>query len=220
MSIVFQVICGGEPPALYHAGNIAGASLLLVSGVILLLPEHMPVTTNLHPFIHTTKMKTRSGSKSSSGSQSPKSTASSGKDKRTVTKTMTLYEDWPDPIPFPARAIYTFNTTSPSELAFVKGDPLTVVDCRGNWWQARHNGTGQSGFIPSNFVQVIPKARVVRRYLAASEDEVSVQEGQVVELMEHHEFASLVRTVEGAIGSVPTACLEPVPDTALEKSKL
>jgi hypothetical protein len=176
----------------------------------------MPVTTNLHPFIHTTKMKSRSGSNSSSGSQSPKS----AREKKAVTKSVTLYEDWPDPIPFPARAIYSFNTTSPSELAFVKGDPLTVVDCRGNWWQAKHTGTGQSGFIPSNFVQVIPKARVVRRYLAASEDEVSVQEGQVVELMEHHEFASLIRTVEGAIGSVPTACLEPVPDAALEKSKL
>lgn len=133
---------------------------------------------------------------------------------------MTLYEDWPEPIPFPVKAIYTFNTTSPSELAFSKGDPLIVVDCRGNWWQAKHSETGRSGFIPSNFVQVIPKAKVLKRYLASSEDEVSVQEGQVVELMEHHEFASLIRTVEGAIGSVPTACIEPIPDAALEKQKL
>lgn len=95
-----------------------------------------------------------------------------------------------------------------------------VLDCRGNWWQAKDPSTGNIGFIPSNFVQVLQKARVIKRYLATSDDEASIQEGQVVEVMEHHEFLSLVRTVEGRIGSVPTACLELIPDVALEKLKV
>lgn len=189
---------------LAHTGNILGALVLLLAGFLLLIPSSVSITKTFHPFVISGKRR-----KSSSPSQ-----------KKVVKEVHSVFEDWPAPIPFPVTSLYTFAPTSPSELGFSKGQSLMVLDCRGNWWQAKDPSTGNIGFIPSNFVQVLQKARVIKRYLATSDDEASIQEGQVVEVMEHHEFLSLVRTVEGRIGSVPTACLELIPDVALEKLKV
>jgi hypothetical protein len=190
--------------ALAHTGNILGALILLIAGFLLLIPSSGPATKNFHPFVVGGKRR-----KVSSHSQ-----------KKVVKEVHSVFEDWPDPVPFPVTTLYTFAPTSPSELGFAKGQHLMVLDCRGNWWQAEDPSTGNIGFIPSNFVQVLQKSRVTKRYLATSDDEASIQEGQVVEVMEHHEFLSLVRNVEGRIGSVPTACLELIPDVALEKLKV
>lgn len=191
--------------ALAHTSSISGALLLLLAGLALLVPStSSSIAKHFHPFVL------------SSRKRKPVSPVASKTGRREV---HTLFEDWPDPVPFPVTALYAFQTNSQSELAFTKGQPLVVLDCRGNWWQAKDPATNITGFIPSNFVQVLQKAKVIKRHLAASDDEATVQEGQLVEVMEHHEFLSLVRTVEGRIGSIPTSCLELIPDVTLEKLK-
>lgn len=201
-------IATGEPSKaslnLAHASNVLSIITLLLTSVFLLIPRKMILARKLQPFA--LNLKTRK--------------SSLPKQKKMSKEVHSIFEDWPDPIPFPVIALYTFNPTSPSELPFKKSQPLIILDCRGNWWHAKDQETGQIGFIPSNFVQVLQKAKVVKQYLAKSDDEASILENQVVEVMEFHEFLSLVRTVEGKIGSVPTGCLELIPDTALEKLKL
>lgn len=194
----------GHDLTLAHTGNIGGALILLATGLVLLIPSTMSVSQNIHPFV-------LGGSKKTRKSVSPQNAHR---------EVQSVFEDWPDPEPFPVTTLYNFQTTSASELVFNKGENLVVLDCRGNWWQAQNPRTSAVGFVPSNFVQVLQKAKVTKRHLASSDDEASIQEGQVVEVMEHHELLSLVRTVEGKIGSVPTACLEVLPDAAIEKLKL
>jgi hypothetical protein len=126
-------------------------------------------------------------------------------------RTLSVFHDWPAPIPFPARTLFPFKTNSPSELPFSKGDELTILDCRGNWWQARHPVSGQIGFVPSNFIAVRQKARVLNDMASSGPDSLTVQSGQTVEVMEVHESACLCRGPDGKIGSVPSEHLELLP---------
>lgn len=188
-----------------HIANVMASYLQLLVGFLLLIPATFPKSRYFHPFRLAPRRPSRRGPSGAAG---------------THREVQSIYEDWPDPVPFPVHALYNFATTSESELGFAKGESLVVLDCRGNWWQAKNPTTGSVGFIPSNFVQVLQKAKVVRRHWASSEDEASIQEDQTVEVMEHHDFLSLVRTVEGKIGSVPTACLQLIHDPALDKLKV
>ena len=136
--------------------------------------------------------------------------------KRVKHREVSIFQDFPAPIPFPARALYAYTSTTPNEVSFGKGDQLVILDCRGNWWQAKHPHTGVVGFVPSNYIQVIQKAKVTASHTATAEDEISVVEGQIVEVMEIHEMACLIRGVDGAIGSIPTECLEVIDETNKE----
>ena len=113
---------------------------------------------------------------------------------------------WPKADPFPVRALYHFKTDSTNELPFRKGDILSVLDCRGKWWQAQKDE--RVGFIPSNYVAVILKGRVKSSFTAIEDDQVSLIKDQIVEVMEHYEEKCLVRNVEGKIGAVPTEQLD------------
>lgn len=42
------------------------------------------------------------------------------------------------------------NPEDPTELSFTKGEALDVVECKGNWWQARKQD-GTIGIVPSNY---------------------------------------------------------------------
>lgn len=124
-------------------------------------------------------------------------------------RTLSVFHDWPAPIPFTATTLYSFKTSSSSELPFQKGEELTILDCRGNWWQARHPLSGQIGFVPSNFIAVKQKAKVLLDSKAtAGSDELDVKEGEVVEVMEMHEAAYLCRGANNKIGSIPSEYLE------------
>lgn len=138
-----------------------------------------------------------------------------------------LFEDWPDPEPFIAEALYAYRRASESELSFQRGELLIILDCRGNWWQARLPGNGAVGFVPSNFVRVLQRATVVASYSARHSDEVSLHYADnlalgsseiniEVEVMEVHPQMSLVRLPEGRVGSVPTSAIAllPIPPAA------
>lgn len=79
--------------------------------------------------------------------------------------------------PFWVQALYDFESTNRNEMSFRKGVRLLVVDYRGNWWRAARKTPGNAsnaghaadyGFIPSNFIQVIRKARVTPLAAATS----------------------------------------------------
>lgn len=218
----------GQSLQLGHISNIIASYVELITGFLLLLPPTLRISALIHPFRFESRRASAPSSGHKSGGRKVSSVSTSGsttsqqqqQQHHHHREVQSIYEDWPDPIPFPVTSLYNFNTTSESELNFTKGESLMILDCRGNWWQAKNPTTGSVGFIPSNFVQVLQKAKVIKRHLASSEDEASIQEEQVVEVMEHHDFLSLVRTVEGKIGSVPTECLQLIHDPALDKLKV
>uniref|UniRef100_A0A673BQ04 Tyrosine-protein kinase n=1 Tax=Sphaeramia orbicularis TaxID=375764 RepID=A0A673BQ04_9TELE len=49
-------------------------------------------------------------------------------------------------------AQHDFKGTNDSDLPFIKGEKLKVLQENGEWWLARSLSTGQEGFIPSNYV--------------------------------------------------------------------
>ena len=50
-------------------------------------------------------------------------------------------------------ALYEYTARDAEELAISKGEMLTVVDDSGTWWRVGNN-RGQTGLVPSNYVQV------------------------------------------------------------------
>jgi len=68
----------------------------------------------------------------------------------------------PDTLQF-ARAMYTFSTSEPLELAIQKGDIVAVLETRdpmtgmeSEWWRGR-NRAGQEGMFPRNYVEVVKR---------------------------------------------------------------
>jgi len=55
-----------------------------------------------------------------------------------------------------AKALHDFKASSPDELSFDKGSIVKVINNESdkNWFKAEQNG--QSGFIPANYVQLLP----------------------------------------------------------------
>lgn len=191
--------------------------LFLYLAFMALLLAHKPTSDlalRLHPFFSQPELEDfvitgprLSGRTSTTSTDASRSSSKRGT-RRIKHRQVSIFENWPAPIPFTAQALYTYRTTVESELSFSRGDQLTILDCRGNWWQARHPKTNAVGFVPSNYIQVLQKARVLRSFEAKDEDEASVGEGETVEVMEVHEFMCLIRNLDGKIGSVPTENLE------------
>lgn len=194
-----MLLSNGEASVLVSgATGILSLYLLAMAGI--LFPDaHSDMAHRMHPFVaeHELGDITLTGV---AGTRRGR--------KRIKHREVSIFEDWPAPVPFSAKALYSYRTKVDSELPFARGDQLVILDCRGNWWQARHPVTGQVGFVPSNYIQVQRKALVSKSFEAKSQDEVTVIQGQTVEVMEVHEFMCLVRSVNGKIGSVPTESLE------------
>ncbi|OMJ24724.1 High osmolarity signaling protein SHO1 [Smittium culicis] len=55
-----------------------------------------------------------------------------------------------------AVALYSYdaNDDDPTEMSFIKGEILDVLDCNGKWWQARR-ADGSIGIVPSNYFKVL-----------------------------------------------------------------
>jgi len=51
------------------------------------------------------------------------------------------------------RALYDFEAQQPTDLGFKRGDIITLISSKGNWWQGTLDG--RTGDFPSNYVQMI-----------------------------------------------------------------
>ncbi|KAG7268253.1 hypothetical protein CRUP_036466 [Coryphaenoides rupestris] len=69
-------------------------------------------------------------------------------------------EEWADTTSTPTSrgvttfvALYDYESRTVSDLSFRKGERLQIVNnIEGDWWLARSLNTGESGYIPSNYV--------------------------------------------------------------------
>ncbi|PVU85312.1 hypothetical protein BB559_002331 [Furculomyces boomerangus] len=53
-------------------------------------------------------------------------------------------------------ALYSYEASEddPTEMSFVKGEVLDILDCNGKWWQARR-ADGAIGIVPSNYFKIL-----------------------------------------------------------------
>jgi hypothetical protein len=58
------------------------------------------------------------------------------------------------------RALYDYDAREECEISFKKGQTLAIVNNQdGDWWQAKLLEDGQVGYIPSNYVTLVPPTR-------------------------------------------------------------
>jgi hypothetical protein len=196
--MLFHTAEDSQPPIFLVVCSSILVTYLFGMALLLVPNPHSDLAHRMHPYVAEADL----GDITLTGHQHKRGR------KRIKHREISIFEDWPAPVPFPAQALYSYKTNAESELTFHRGDQLVILDCRGNWWQARHPKTQMVGFVPNNYIQVLQKARVSKSFEAKDQDEVTVTEGQIIEIMEVHEFMCLVRSVDGKIGSVPTENLD------------
>lgn len=82
---------------------------------------------------------------------------SNGNTATTMSGTLGLYSEvGEDSFPYTAKTLYSYeaNANDSYEISFEQGEILKVGDIEGRWWKAKKS-TGETGIIPSNYVQLI-----------------------------------------------------------------
>ncbi|KAJ3360064.1 hypothetical protein GGF32_008651 [Allomyces javanicus] len=114
-----------------------------------------------------------------------------------------------------AVALYEYQATDGSELDLRKGQVVHLVPDDGGepndgWIKVRHGG--RQGFVPHNYVQVLDAvgpdtafAQALFAYQAQNDDEVSVQEGDLMEVLKKDVDGWMEVSVNGRIGQIPTS---------------
>ncbi|SCU83691.1 LAFA_0D05050g1_1 [Lachancea sp. 'fantastica'] len=82
-----------------------------------------------------------------------------GNTETTMGDTLGLYSDAGNELgsfPYTAKALYTYSADSNDayEVSFEQGEILRVGDIEGRWWKAKR-ADGETGIIPSNYVELI-----------------------------------------------------------------
>ena len=118
-------------------------------------------------------------------------------------KDKVVIKSWPNPDPFPVKTLYPYQASESQELSFSSSQLLTVTECNGKWWRAECQETGKSGYIPSNYVEVVKKALVV-----GDDEGNGILSGQVIEVIEWHVGSSLIRTSTGEVKAIASSYLQ------------
>ncbi len=91
-----------------------------------------------------------------------------------------------------AIAIYAFEAVEEGELSMLKNEILDVVKKSDVWWTVR-NKYGQSGLVPvayvaapitDNSIEVIARGKTKKEHKGRSENELSVESGQQVAILD------------------------------------
>ncbi|SCW00096.1 LAFE_0B09362g1_1 [Lachancea fermentati] len=87
-----------------------------------------------------------------------------GNTETTMGDTLGLYSDIGDELssfPYTAKALYAYNADESDayEISFEQGEILRVGDIEGRWWKAKR-ANGQTGIIPSNYVELVENGSV------------------------------------------------------------
>lgn len=79
-----------------------------------------------------------------------------------MTDTMGIYSELgeEDNFPYTAKALYSYEADANDqyEISFDQGEILRVTDIEGRWWKARR-ANGDTGIIPSNYVELIDNTK-------------------------------------------------------------
>ncbi|KAJ3373119.1 hypothetical protein GGF31_001106 [Allomyces arbusculus] len=114
-----------------------------------------------------------------------------------------------------AVALYEYQATDGSELDLRKGQVVRLVPDDGGepndgWIKVRHGS--RQGFVPHNYVQVLGEvgpdiafAQALFAYQAQNDDEVSVQEGDLMEVLKKDVDGWMEVSVNGRTGQIPTS---------------
>ncbi|KNE71665.1 hypothetical protein AMAG_16220 [Allomyces macrogynus ATCC 38327] len=114
-----------------------------------------------------------------------------------------------------AVALYEYQATDGSELDLRKGQIVHLVPDDGGepndgWIKVRHGG--RQGFVPHNYVQVLGTvgpdtayAQALFAYQAQNDDEVSVQEGDLMEVLKKDVDGWMEVSINGRTGQIPTS---------------
>ena len=113
---------------------------------------------------------------------------------------------------FTVTALYVFDAQNQDELSFIVGDILEIERENEEWYYGHlKNNDAKKGWFPSNFVIVnifLGEAKVIYEYNAQQNDELSVNPGDVVNILDNSDENWWRVEFSGAIGLVPAIFLK------------
>lgn len=128
----------------------------------------------------------------------------------------TTYQN--DELNLKAKALYDYTADEENELGFKEGNIITILKKHeGGWWEGECNG--KIGIFPGNYVEIIERKCVVNifyflkknvinikatySYKATSEDELTINEGDIITILSEAEGWMLGVNKEGKQGLFP-----------------
>jgi hypothetical protein len=113
----------------------------------------------------------------------------------------TTYQN--DELNLKAKALYDYTADEENELGFKEGNIITILKKHeGGWWEGECNG--KIGIFPGNYVEIIERKCVATySYKATSEDELTINEGDIITILSEAEGWMLGVNKEGKQGLFP-----------------
>lgn len=125
-----------------------------------------------------------------------------------------------------ARALYDYDAAADDEMTIREGDIIDIVEDDGQW--ATGERDGKLGMFPISYVEFVPasggpggeqdvpeakqsalrKARALHDYDATAADELSIREGDLIDIVQEDGDGWSVGVLNGQQGSFPTSYVE------------
>ncbi|KAK9766343.1 hypothetical protein K7432_004643 [Basidiobolus ranarum] len=133
------------------------------------------------------------------------------------------------------KALYAYEARNDNDLSFSKGSIIILdetVDKLGDWWYGRLDKSNNAGYFPSNYVEIVAeiddesddeilKAKALYDYTAQREDEMDLNEGMVIIIVDKSDSDWWLARYGSLTGLVPANYLEELPiQRKLRKSSI